>query len=102
FVALEGCFARFVECPRPRLKRNVFDLDVVRQMRRCARAIHGIGIHRKLNDTGRRPDPLFVRRSAKVQSAIRPSWSGPPWTAALTAAALRILRDERRNYKQRK
>jgi hypothetical protein len=29
FVALERKFTRFVQCASPRLKRNVFDLDVV-------------------------------------------------------------------------
>lgn len=100
FVAFEGCFARLVQCARPRLKWNVFNLDVVRQMRICARAIHGIRVHRKLDNTRRRPDSFFTRRRAEIQSAVRPAWSGPWRTTALTAAALRILSNESRDCTQ--
>src|SRR5439155_5722214 len=82
---------------RPRLKRNIFDFDVVWQMRVCARAIDALRIHGNLNDAGWRPETRFAGRRAEVQSSVRPMRS----RAGRNCGSLRSL-CEHCNYQQSK
>ena len=72
----------------PRLERNIFDRDVVWQMRRRARAIHALRINGNLNNPGRRPKTFFAKRRTEVQRAIGPARRG---ARRRCGAPLRIL-----------
>src|SRR5262245_46455888 len=75
-VALKGRLASLMQRSSPRLKGNIFDLDVVRQMGSRARTINAVRIHGHLNDSSRRPETFLAERRPEVQSAVRPTRGG--------------------------
>src|SRR4051794_40322733 len=73
-IALESLLAIIVQRPGPILKRNVFDLDIIRQVSCGTRPVDARRINRYLYDSGRCPDSLLTVRRSQIQSSVRPVW----------------------------
>src|SRR5262249_50754896 len=95
-VTFESRLAKIMQRPRPGLKWNLFDLDIVRQMGIGAGAVDTVRVYRHLDDSGRRAETLFSGGRPEVQSAVRPMRS----RTRRICAPLRILCERRHNHSQ--